>query len=52
VKPRLMDMTRGEVEAAGERDHYRRLNEYEREQDIAQAREEWLESLEPEDEAA
>jgi hypothetical protein len=34
VKPRrLMSMTRGEVEAAGERDHYRRLNEYEREQD-------------------
>jgi hypothetical protein len=52
VKPgkRIMDMTQGDVEAAGVRDHERRLAEFEREMDLAQAREdarlEWLESLE------
>jgi hypothetical protein len=35
---RIMDMTQGEIEAAGERDHYDRLAEYEREQDMAQDR--------------
>jgi hypothetical protein len=58
VKParRLMDMTQGEVDAEVEFEHERRLARFEREQDIAQnrddRREAWLESLEPEDEAA
>jgi hypothetical protein len=40
VKPgkRIMDMTQGDVEAAGVRDHERRLAEFEREQDMAQDR--------------
>jgi hypothetical protein len=37
---RIMDMTRGEIEAAGERDHERRLAEYEREQDRLAAEQE------------
>jgi hypothetical protein len=48
----LMDMTQGDVEAAGVREHERRLADLEREWDLAQDREAWLESLEPEDEAA
>jgi hypothetical protein len=56
VKRLFMHMTQGDVEAAGVRDHERRLDRLERELDVAQAREDrrvaWLESVEPEDEAA
>jgi hypothetical protein len=37
---RIMDMTQGEIEAAGVRDHERRLAEYEREQDRLAAEQE------------
>jgi hypothetical protein len=37
---RIMDMTQGEIEAAGVRDHERRLAEYEREQERLAAEQE------------